>query len=95
MQYEDDELPADLITIKEAARLVNNTHRGTIRRWILKGKLAAWKLAGKTFLVSRADVLRMIQPHRNEEPQLPPTKREKTRREKYVQKRLKELGFRR
>lgn len=86
-----DELPSDLVTIKDAAKLVNNTHRGTIRRWILTGKLPAWKL-GSRFLVSRADVLAMIRPHVNERPQLPATRREMTQREKYVQRRLKELG---
>lgn len=86
-----DELPSDLISIKEAARLVNNTHRGTIRRWILTGKLPAWKLAGRTFLVSRSDVLAMIQPHTIEKTRMPATRRELTGRQKYVQRRLKEL----
>lgn len=88
----DELIPSDLITIKQAARLVNNTHRCTIRRWILKGKLKAYKLAGSRYLVSRADVMNLIQPHVNHAPDLPPTKRQMTARQEWVQKRLKEIG---
>lgn len=62
METETPVLPTDLITIKAAARLVNNTHRATIRRWILSGKLPAYTLAGGRYLVSQADVLALIQP---------------------------------
>ncbi len=93
MSQLDDLIPSDLITIKEAARLVNNTHRNTIRRWIQAGKIKAYTL-GKRFLLSRADVLNLIQPHVNHKSDSPPTKREMTEREKYVDKRLREVGVR-
>ncbi len=89
----DDLIPSDLITTKEAARLVNNTHRNTIRRWILSGKIKAYKL-GKRYLLSRADVLNLITPHIVHKPDLPPTKREMTAREAYVDQRLREVGVR-
>jgi hypothetical protein len=53
-------IPSDLITVAQAARLVNNTHHAAIRRWILKGKLRAYTLAGGV-VVSRADVLAIMQ----------------------------------
>lgn len=56
------DIPDDLITVKEAARLVHNTHTATIRRWVLNGKLQGYTLAGTRWLVSRADVLALIQP---------------------------------
>jgi excisionase family DNA binding protein len=87
----DNLIPSDLISIKEAARLVKNTHVNTIRRWIHKGKLQAYKLTGERFLVSRADVLNLIRPHVEHKPELPPTRREMTKRQEYVARRLKEL----
>ena len=54
-------IPADLITIAEAAKLANNTHRSTVRRWIAKGKLRAYAIAGARWRVSRADVIALIE----------------------------------
>lgn len=62
MTTDPKNLPSDLITVKEAARLAHNTHQSTIRRWVLSGKMPGYRLAGRKFLVSRADVLAMIQP---------------------------------
>lgn len=88
----DSLIPGDLISVREAARLVNNCHVGAIRRWILSGKLRGYKLAGYRYLVSRADVLNLIQPHVKHEPELPPTRREMTARQKHVEAHLRELG---
>lgn len=60
-------LPADAIEAGKAARLVR-CHVSTIHRWVLKGRLAGW-YRGKgrrlrRLLVSRADVLGMIEPAR-------------------------------
>ena len=43
MKEKRDGIPNDLITIKHAARLVNNTHVNTIRHWIHKKKLRAYR----------------------------------------------------
>lgn len=88
-----DEIPSDLISIKQAARLVNGTHVATIRRWIHAGKLPAYRLAGTRLLVSRADVLNLIQPHVKHTPSLPPTKREMTQRQKRTRAILEREGL--
>lgn len=90
MTTETTTLPTDLITIKQAARLVNNTHRATIRRWILKGKLRAYTL-GKRYLVSTADVLGMIRPHVPPAPpeNMPIGKRDHDKFQRWVQDVLK------
>lgn len=89
----DDEIPSDLITTKEAARVANNTHIATIRRWIHSGKLKGYRLAGYQFLVSRADVLNLIQPHVKHKPAAPPTKREMTQRQKRTRDTLEREGM--
>lgn len=53
-------LPADLITPKEAARLIR-THISTIHRWVQSGRLRGWK-RGSRYLISRADVEAMLRP---------------------------------
>lgn len=88
-----DTIPSDLISVRQAAKLVNNTHRGTVRRWILRGKLKAYRLAGSRYLVSRADVLNLIQPHINHVPDLPPTRREMTARDRETNRILREAGI--
>jgi excisionase family DNA binding protein len=53
--------PDDLITLKQAARVANGTHKNTVLRWILDGRLPAWRIGtGRMYYVSRADVLAMI-----------------------------------
>ena len=90
-------VPDDLITPKEAGKLAHNTHRATIMRWILKGKLPAYKF-GKRFLVSKADVLglitRFVPPAMNKD-DLPPTRTELAKRAAYVDERLRAAGVRR
>lgn len=86
-------IPKDLITVKEAARLVNNTHQNTVRRWIHKGKLPAYHLAGcKNFLVSRADVLALLQPHAEPVKVQFETRAEKSRRQREAERILREQG---
>jgi excisionase family DNA binding protein len=97
----DQSIPADLITVAQASKLLNNTHRATIRRWILRGKLRAYTLGGTRWVVSRADVLAMIQPHvagagvsGNQPPSPPPTRREIIAEEAWVDAVLKKHGVR-
>ena len=85
--------PTDLISIKDAARLANNTHRATIQRWIHSGKLPAWKL-GKRLLVSRADVLAMIQPFTPRERFRPATAKANRQHEEWADEVLRKAGVR-
>jgi excisionase family DNA binding protein len=57
------ELPNDLIKPGEAARLLD-MHCASIYRMIQAGKLRAWRKASCHLLVSKADVLNLIQPVR-------------------------------
>ncbi len=56
-----DEIPEDLIRPSQAAKLVG-CHMATVCRWVMTGKLRGWKLAGRRYLVSRADVQAMLEP---------------------------------
>ncbi len=63
------ELPTDLITLSQAARLVG-THYATVTRWVLSGRLPFWRLGRRRF-VSRAGVLAMIVPGSARQPVVP------------------------
>ena len=51
----------DLLTVKEAAKLVSK-HPAAIRRWIKEKRLPARKLSGKygIFLIRKDDILEMM-----------------------------------
>ncbi len=51
----------DLITVREAARLVR-THVSCVYRWIGRGQLPAWRRGPYRLLVRKGDVLRMLEP---------------------------------
>jgi hypothetical protein len=61
------ELPDDLIPLREARALVPSRVPGqrinpsTLWRWILKGRLRAWRCAGVAF-VSRGELLGLFRP---------------------------------
>jgi excisionase family DNA binding protein len=63
-------LPTDLITPSQAARLVD-VHVSAVFRWIKSGNLPAWRKGGCRYWVSKADVERMMQPVRVPPPQPP------------------------
>lgn len=86
-----DTIPGDLIDTKAAARLIHNAHIATIRRWIQTGKLKAYRLAGRRFLVSKAEVLQLIQPHVVVNTP-PPITRELTDLQKRTKRILEERG---
>lgn len=52
-------LPPDLITPKQAARLIGR-HVSLIYRTIFDGRLRAWKVAGSRYQVRREDVLALV-----------------------------------
>lgn len=54
-------LPADLITLKTAAKILN-VHRGTVYRWVLEGRLRAYRIAGCRYMVSRPDLEAAVRP---------------------------------
>lgn len=59
-------IPDDLIPPGKAARLIH-VHVATIYRWILEGRLPAWRLRGRCGVkggrrLSKADVLSLLEP---------------------------------
>ena len=89
-----DALPDDLIESKQAAILAKCNIRA-IWRWVLAGKIRGWRRFGRTF-VSREDVLASFEqviPTKDLPPSTIPTRRDLTRRDKWVQSELKRLGL--
>jgi excisionase family DNA binding protein len=98
---EPPELPEDLMTTKEAARLLKTCPQ-TILRWILKGKLPGYRI-GYRWRVSRAELLAMVRHQTPAEAQarqaeakklLPPTKKELADDAAWVDAELKRMGIR-
>lgn len=54
-------IPDDLMIPSEAASLLG-VSTPTIYRWILGGKLPAWRVGGRKLRVSKADVVGMLKP---------------------------------
>lgn len=86
-------VPDDLITPKAAAKLVN-VHISSVYRWVLSGKLKGYRRAGSRYLVSRADVLGMIQPVEVEAPDRPRTRREEEEAARRAVEELRRQGIR-
>jgi excisionase family DNA binding protein len=61
------EVPCDLITPKEAAKLVK-VHLATLYRFLADGRLPCWTRAGTRKFVSRAAVLGLFAPPANVPP---------------------------
>ncbi len=56
----DGLLPADAIGVPDAARLLGR-RPGFLYRRLLRGQLRGWRIGGSSWVVSRADVLAMIE----------------------------------
>lgn len=55
--------PSDLINLKEAARVAGGVHPTTVRRWIFRRMLKAYRRPPSGVLyVSRAEVVALVQP---------------------------------
>ncbi|MBF6236646.1 helix-turn-helix domain-containing protein [Nocardia otitidiscaviarum] len=55
--------PNDLINLRDAARLADEVHPTTVRRWIGKGMLKAYRRGpSRVLYVSRAEVVSLMQP---------------------------------
>lgn len=54
-------IPTDLLTPREAARLVK-AHLSTVHRWIHTGKLRAYRRGPHRYLVSQADLEALLRP---------------------------------
>lgn len=83
-----NELPADAINIQTAAKLLR-VDRESVYRWIRRGKLRGYRVAGWKYWVSRADVLDLIKDAHVP----PPPKRTKPnkRYQQWVEEQLAEL----
>ncbi len=66
-----DHIPQDLVTPKQAARMLNR-HTSAVYRWVQSGRLRAFQCAGQRLLISMADLAKVLQPV--EVPQLPSKK---------------------
>lgn len=68
-------VPADLISLAEAAKLLpsrkpgRRLHCSVLYRWTRQGKLMAWRVGGHLF-VSRADILNLPKPVEGALPEL-------------------------
>jgi excisionase family DNA binding protein len=83
-------IPADLISPREAAKLLS-TSESTIRRWC-RGKLPAFKVGGR-LRVSRADVMAMFRRVETPGPTIQ-TRAEVEQREKWIDETLKKARVR-
>jgi hypothetical protein len=83
-----NDIPADLITMRAAARCAGNCHLSTVHRWVQGGALRGWRRRGRWF-VSRADVLSLFVERAD------PVPRVRTRRTSTVamDAELRELGL--
>jgi excisionase family DNA binding protein len=87
--------PADLIPLGPAASILHVTP-STLWRWVVRGKLRSWKRAGTRYLVSRADVLELLQPvHTRTRDVSSKGEREREReaRQKHTQEILRQHGL--
>ncbi|WP_378736678.1 DNA-binding protein [Nocardia brasiliensis] len=56
------DMPADLITLREAASLAGGVHPKTIRRWIGLDLLSGYRRGPRLLYVSRRELLELAQP---------------------------------
>ncbi|MGY4100498.1 hypothetical protein ACW2Q0_13230 [Nocardia sp. R16R-3T] len=55
-------LPDDLISLRDAARVADDVHPTTIRRWISRGMLTAYRRGPRKLYVSRGEVAALVRP---------------------------------
>ncbi|MFE2999357.1 helix-turn-helix domain-containing protein [Nocardia sp. NPDC059246] len=60
--YTTSELPNDLITLREAARLAGGVHPKTIRRWIDRELLEGYRQGPRLLFVSRRELHAIARP---------------------------------
>lgn len=56
------ELPTDLIPLREAAALAGGIHTKTVRRWISSELLRGYRRGPRLLYVSRSELLELAQP---------------------------------
>ena len=82
-------LPDDLVDLKAAARLAK-CNLATCYRWVLKGRLRAWRRVGRLY-VSRAEVLGLFAPVETRAPaERLPTRAQTSA---YTRRILREMGL--
>jgi excisionase family DNA binding protein len=88
-----DQLPDDLLTPREAAKLAR-VSQATLYRWLQAGKMSSYDRLGRLF-VSRADVEAVYRPRRiTKTPEPPPTPRARELRDRHTREVLERAGFR-
>jgi excisionase family DNA binding protein len=92
MHVERSDPPSDLITTMQAAKIAK-VSACSLYRWIVSGKLRAWRLIGR-LRVSEAEVRALLQPvEPKQRPQWAETIRQKRRREKQTEAVLRAGGW--
>ena len=93
-QGETPRVPADLLSPKAAARLLD-IHISTLYRWVLTGRLKSYWRGGCRRLISRADLLALIRPAEAPRPvAFGAQERERLARQRHAQEVLRQAGFR-
>jgi excisionase family DNA binding protein len=92
-----EELPDDLLTVKEAAKLLKpargrRVHVSSVLRWVLQGRLQGYR-RGHYWFVRRADVLALTQPVQVIQQPRMATARECQREQERVAAELKRRGY--
>jgi excisionase family DNA binding protein len=82
-------LPADLLTVPEAADLLR-CHQATVLRWIMRGKLTGYRF-GRRWKVSRSALLAKVE--RKGPAMLPPTRKQLERERAAEKAELAALGY--
>lgn len=95
------EIPNDLISLPEAAKLVRVV-RQTVLRWLISGRLRGFR-AGHRWRISRADLLALVQQFGPEEARQkriedakhqPISRRELRKRDEATEAELRRIGIR-
>jgi excisionase family DNA binding protein len=89
----DAEVPDDLITTRQAARILRADPM-TVRRWVLRGRLRGWRRGGGQYLVSERDVRAQLVPARRQAAEVAPVSpRAQAARDRHTAEVLRKAGY--
>jgi excisionase family DNA binding protein len=94
MPTDSPDLFADLILATKAARKLG-VHPSTFHRWILAGRIQAWRRGGR-YVVRESDLPQLLSPVGKPVKPVPSkvSKAAQTRQDKWTEETLKRMGFR-